>query len=234
MSEFAPRPETGRVFANSRRVYLGDVGSDGVARPDALARMLQDVAGDDWDDAAGPDEDVWVVRRTSVALTSDGRWPRLGESVELATWCAGSGAAWAERRTDVSVDAQLLVRARAIWVPVDRTTGLPRRLRDSFFAIYGEAARRRVSSRVELSEPPSHALRRPWALRRADLDVVGHVNNAAVWEALSEVAPSGVRAASVVHHASLESDDAVTLATAPGRLWLLVDGAVRVAGDFEV
>jgi len=73
---------------------------------------------------------------------------------------------------------------------------------------------------------------RPWQLRRADFDVVGHVNNAAVWETLSELAPE-VHSASVYHLGALEESDDVTLASAPGRFWLVVDGAVRVAGEFD-
>ncbi len=230
MSDFAPAPRTGRRFAHSRLVRLGDVGVDAHARPDALARYLQDVAGDDWDDAVGPDEDTWVVRRTSVRLLEGGHWPRLGELVTLSTWCAGTGAAWAERRSDVSVDGAVVLEATALWVPID-ASGRPRRIRRNFYEIYGEEAARKVPGRVA-SAPLAPTLSRSWPLRSADLDVVGHVNNAVVWEAFSEMT-SHVRAATVVHLGPLEEGDDVTLASAPGRFWLVVDGAVRVAGEFD-
>ena len=230
MSAFTPAPSSGRRFAHSRRVRLGDVGVDAHVRLDALARYLQDVAGDDWDDAVGPDEDTWVVRRTRLRLVNDARWPRLGEVVTLSTWCAGTGAAWAERRSDVAVDGVVVVEASALWVPVD-ASGRPRRIRRNFFDIYGEEATRKVPGRVT-SAPLAPTSSRPWPLRRADLDVVGHVNNAVVWEALAD-ATSHVRSATVVHLGSLEAGDDVTLASAPGRFWLVVDGVVRVAGEFD-
>jgi acyl-CoA thioesterase FadM len=74
---------------------------------------------------------------------------------------------------------------------------------------------------------------RPWPLRAADLDIVGHVNNAALWQALSEVVHSPVRFVSVTHHQSIERDDAVVLASAPGSVWLVVDGVTKVSATYE-
>ena len=232
MTDFAPVPQSGRRFAHSRRVYLGDVGPEGALRPDALARYLQDVAGDDWDDAVGADEDTWVVRRTSVRVAEGGRWPTLGESVTVSTWCGGTGAAWAERRSDVAIDGRVLLDATALWVPIG-PDGRPRRVRRDFIEIYGESAARKVPGRVGFADLDVTAPTRPWPIRRSDLDVLGHVNNAAVWEALSEVAGSSLRAATVVHQGSLEAGEDVRLAAAAGRIWLVVDGAVRVAGEFD-
>ncbi|HSN02996.1 MAG TPA: acyl-ACP thioesterase domain-containing protein [Acidimicrobiales bacterium] len=232
MIDFVPVPQSGRRFSHSRRVHLGDVGPEGSLRPDALARYLQDVAGDDWDDAVGADEDTWVVRRTSVRVAEGGRWPTLGEHVTVSTWCGGTGAAWAERRSDVTVEGRTLIDATALWVPVG-PDGRPRRVRRDFIEIYGESAARKVSGRVDSADLDAAAPKRPWPIRRSDLDIVGHVNNAAVWEAVSEVAGPAPRAATVVHLGSLEAGDDVRLAVAARRMWLVVDGAVRVAGEFD-
>lgn len=229
MIDFVPAGP-GRRFAHSRRVRLGDVSVGATLRPDAFARYLQDVAGDDWDDAVGPDEDTWVVRRTSVRLIEGASWPRLGDVVTVSTWCAGTGAAWAERRSDLALGDVVVAQASALWVPID-AEGRPRRIRRNFFEIYGEGALRKVPGRVSAPTLAASATR-PWQLRRADFDVVGHVNNAAVWETLSELAPE-VHSASVYHLGALEESDDVTLASAPGRFWLVVDGAVRVAGEFD-
>jgi acyl-ACP thioesterase len=77
------------------------------------------------------------------------------------------------------------------------------------------------------------ATMRPWPLRRADLDVVGHVNNAAVWQAVSELVTSPVSTVTVVHHGPVESGHDVTLASVPGSLWLLVDGVIQVSAEFS-
>ena len=234
MIEFVPLAAPGRHFTNSRRVRLSDANVDGVLRPDGVARYLQDVAGDDADDTVVISEDVWVVRRTAMRVAPGGAWPRLGEVVTLTTWCAGTGAAWAERRTDLRVGERLMMESAALWVPVD-PTGRPLRLRTSFFDVYGEAAAgRHVSGRVTVTSPPVSSPRRPWCVRRSDLDVIGHVNNAAVWCALSEVASESVRYASLVHHGPIGAHESVTMVHEPGRVWLLVDGEVRVAGEYRV
>ena len=200
-------------------------------RVDGLARYLQDVATDDWDDAAVAGDEVWVVRRCSVRAL--GEWPRLGEEVTLATWCGGTGAAWAERRTDLGVAGEVTLMATSLWVPVG-PDGRPRRMPAGFAAVYGEAAGgRRVPGRVTASSPGPGARRRPFALRASDVDVVGHVNNAVAWHAVAEVAPARVTGAEVTYHSPIEAGEEVTLADEGGRLWLLVGGAVRVSGRVE-
>lgn len=232
MPEFLPLPAVGRRFVGGQRVRLGDTDTQGRLRPDAAARYLHDVAGDDWDDTGIDADDLWVVRRTALALAAGGRWPTLGEAVTATTWCSGIGAAWAERRTDLAVGDTVVVQAVALWVPLDGT-GRPRRISPAFCSAYGEACGgRKVSGRVSPAEVPDDAVRRPWPLRRVDLDVAGHVNNAASWTALVEVADGPVAEAVLIHHGPLEWGDQVTLATAPGRLWLLHGDAVRVSGGW--
>jgi acyl-ACP thioesterase len=74
--------------------------------------------------------------------------------------------------------------------------------------------------------------RRPWPTRRADLDIIGHVNNAAVWAAVTEVVDGPVAFAALTHHGPVESDRDVTLVTEPGRMCLMTDGQVRVSAEF--
>jgi acyl-ACP thioesterase len=74
-------------------------------------------------------------------------------------------------------------------VYVDLSTFLPKRLGSGFVGLYGEAAGgRTVGSKLELPGPRDDAAeQRPWPLRRTDLDVLAHVNNAAYWCALEEL-----------------------------------------------
>jgi len=64
--------------------------------------------------------------------------------------------------------------------------------------------------------------------------VVGHVNNAAVWQAVSEVVDVPVAEVEVIHHGPVESGHEVRLVHAPGAMWLLVNDQVRVAAQFSV
>ncbi len=231
--EFVPLSDQGRRYQESFVVRLGDADNAGLLRLDAAARLLQDIATDDWVDTGVVSDDTWVVRRTAIRYLRSMRWPRYLDAVTLTTWCGGTGAAWAERRTNIVVGDALVLEAAALWVPIDRT-GHPVRMRPNFFEIYGESAReRKVSGRVSVPVIAEDAESRPWPLRRADLDIVGHVNNAAVWQAVSEVIPTPVASVSVIHHASIEAGDDVTFLCAPGELWLCVEGVVKVSAQYE-
>jgi acyl-ACP thioesterase len=230
---FLAPPRTGRRFTGGQRVRLGDTDPQGRLRPDAAARYLHDVAGDDWDDTGIASDDLWVVRRTALRVAPAGRWPVLGEDVAATTWCSGIGAAWAERRTDLSVDGRVRVEAEAMWVPLD-ASGRPRRISRAFRDAYGgSAGGRKVSGRVGAAAVPEDAAVRPWPVRRVDLDVAGHVNNASAWAALVDVAGGPVSSAVLTHHGPLEWGDEVTLAAVEGRLWLLVGDTVRVSGAYR-
>jgi acyl-ACP thioesterase len=231
--EFVPLSEHGRRFSVDYTVRLGDVGTNGVLRLDGVARFLQDVATDDWDDAGVETNDTWVVRRTALRLVAGGRWPFYREQMKVTTWCGGVGAAWAERRTNFEVDGECLLEAAALWVPID-PSGHPVRIRPSFFEVYGDAVRgRKVSGRLPVPVVAPEAIVRPWPLRRADLDVVGHVNNAAIWQAVTEVVLEPVSWVTVTHHGPIEDGHDVTLANTDHALWLLVDGVIQVAAEFS-
>jgi acyl-ACP thioesterase len=227
---------TPRRFAAERTVRLGDVTPSGRLRLDAVARYLQDVATDDATDAAVDGAGTaWVVRRTGIDVAEPARYL---EGLRLTTWCTGAGSRWAERTTSIEGDRGARLTATAIWVHVDLTTGRPARLPESFHRIYGEsAAGRQASHRLTHPAPPAGGGRRPWPLRRSDLDVLGHVNNAAYWEPVEDelarrpdVRRRGVRA-ELEYRGGIDAEDAVEVLTADGgdglRLWLVVGDRVE-------
>ncbi len=187
-SAFTDRPTAGRVVTRTRSVRLGDVDARARLRLDAVARYLQDIATDDANDAAPDDAFGWVVRRTMIEVR---RAAGLDEQLELSTFCAGTGRSWAERRTSIIGERGASIEAVSLWIRIDPTSGRPTGLGDDFMAAYGEAAAgRRVSSRLQLADPTGSAPRRPWALRRVDIDPLGHVNNAAQWAIVEENLPA--------------------------------------------
>lgn len=179
-----PPPATGRVFRWSSRVEIGDAAPDARMRFDALARVLQDAAFADVCDAGVAEEGSWVMRRCRIVAE---RFPSFDEELAVRTWCTGMGAAWAERRTRLEGERGGCVEAIALWVHLDFATGKPLRLSPRVLAVYGDpAASRRVPSRLRHPRPPEGLTGQPWFFRATDLDVAGHVNNAAYWEVLEE------------------------------------------------
>jgi acyl-ACP thioesterase len=210
--EFVPLPAVGRRVTVRRQVRLRDVTASGRLRLDALAGYLQDVAGDDVDDAGLVG--AWVLRRLALAI---GDLPTFRDEVALTTFCSGYGSRWAERRTIVTVAEQAAVETVALWVYVD-DGGRSVPLRDWFFDRYREAAgNRRVTSRLRLpAHPPADSARRAWPLRVTDVDVLAHVNNAASWAAvedeLARRCPGRVPVrAEMEYRAPVDLDDPVTL-----------------------
>jgi acyl-ACP thioesterase len=212
--------------------------------------MLQDVSSDDTADAAYAPDAVWVIRRLVIEPAGT-RTPRLRDDVTLLTWCSGTGPRWAERRTDVALDGtgdagnEVVVRAAALWVLVDFESGRPIPLGEDFDAVYGDAAGgRRVGQRLRHGPPPAGVRRTPWPLRVTDVDVLGHVNNAAYWAPVEEML-AGLASrrrptrAEIEFRGGLDPTDTVEVVTETDalsngeptavRLWLTVGTDVRAS-----
>lgn len=190
-TELLPRPDSGRVFSSVAKVRLGDVDPNGLMRLDAIARSLQDIATDDASDAELDRRFGWLVRRTLIDVSES---PRLGESIDVTTWCTGIGRAWAERRSQIVGERGALVDAVSLWVQIDVETGRPARIADDFRNAYGIAADgRSVSGRLSLDDPTEPGGPLSWRPRATDFDPFGHVNNAATWAFVEEHAALGDR-----------------------------------------
>ncbi|MGB3737700.1 MAG: acyl-ACP thioesterase domain-containing protein [Ilumatobacter sp.] len=239
-TELLPRPDTGRVFTLPMKVRLGDVDRNGRLRLDATARFLQDVATDDANDAELDRRYGWLVRRTMIATSTSAG---IGESIEVSTWCAAIGRAWAERRSQIVGARGALIDAVSLWVQIDLATGRPARVADDFLTVYGEAANgRSVSGRLSLSGPEvgvSGPMATPWSVRRTDLDPFGHVNNAATWSLVEEAARldlgDRIGVAELEYPQSIEPDVPISVATSAAdgatSLWVTrSDGTVLAAG----
>lgn len=232
-----PLGPTGRRFVVRRAVGLGDVDPSSRLRVDGLARLLQDIATADAREA-GIDPG-WVVRRTAIEAR---RWPVLGEALVLTTFCSGLGSRWAERRTDITGDRGAQLRAAAVWVHVD-DAGRPARLDAGFLSVYAEAAAgRTVRAKLRHGQPPPQAHARPWVLRHSDLDVLGHVNNAATWEAVVDelgrrMPGRTVSVAEMEYPGPLEIADDVVLRSVVGdaglQVWLTVGDGVRASATLR-
>jgi acyl-ACP thioesterase len=235
--ELVALPAGGRVFRHPAVAGLGDTAPSGRVRLDAIARWLQDAALGDVVDSGLDGGGVWVLRRLRLVVA---RFPRFGEEIEVATFCSGTGALVAERRSTVSVGGAPAVEAVALWVHLDPDGTHPRPLPTGFETVYGVAAAgRRVRARLRHpAEPPDGAAERPWRFRAADLDIAGHVNNAVYWQVVEEeligAEPVGEADVELEHRAPADAGAAAVLADGAMR-WIAADDAivatVRLGGD---
>ena len=93
-------------------------------------RWVQDVAKAHWFSAA-PKEDqeglVWMVVRHEIDYNS----PAVpNDEIILRTWIGASAGLRFDRHTEVlrASDRKLLAKARTVWVPIDATSGRPKRV----------------------------------------------------------------------------------------------------------
>jgi acyl-ACP thioesterase len=233
VEDLVERPSVGRVFETEVRVRFGDCEPGGRLRLDALARILQDAGNDDFEEAGLDPSSPWVARRSTVHAPV---WPTLGDHLQLATWCAGLGSRWAERRSSISTADGARVDIATLWVHVDGS-GRPQRLPDWFLSTYGEAALgRTVSTRLHVGPPPGGTAGYGWQVRAADLDVLGHVNNAVLWAPVEEelarrsLSPTSVELEFV---SPVLAGDQVQVVSSPASghhfsMWQTVGGEVRV------
>jgi acyl-ACP thioesterase len=221
LDALAPFPTTGRVHEQAFRVGPGATTTAGRARLDAVAEWLQQAAYEDVVAAGLEGESVWVLRRTQIRAV---RFPVFGERIALRTACSGLGTLVTERRTSIAGDRGARVEAAALWVPLDPETLRPRRTA-AMEEVYGPSAGdRRVKARLRHPGPPATASARPWTFVAADLDVAGHVNNAASWRVLEdELAAHAADAPLEVdleHHAPVFTGPASVLADG-GTRWIV-------------
>lgn len=182
MEPFVPVPAQGRVFAARRRIRLADMDERGRLRLDGVARFLQDVAIDDVEETGwGAPEHLWFVRSIRVDVLA----PFLADrEVDLTTWCSGMAAIAAGRRWSLRGDGGGRIEVDSVWIHLG-PDAVPARIEG--FGAYEEATGgRRVSTKLELPDPPADAARTPWPLRATDVDVHGHLNNAVYWQAVEE------------------------------------------------
>jgi len=214
-------PKHGRSFSERRLVGPGETTVDGRARLDAIVNWLQAVAYADVIDAGLQDLVVWVVRRVKLRVE---RFPRLGEFIEVTTACSALASRWAERRTSLPG-----VEAVALWVAIDPVTLRPARI-DRLADVYGESAGdKRVRTGLTHPLPPAHAAGQPWPVRRADLDVAAHVNNAVYWQVLEEEPLQAPLTVEIEHRVPLGVESATLLADGEYRWLVKADGTVSAS-----
>jgi acyl-ACP thioesterase len=182
VEELGRAPTRGRTFTSRRRVRLSDMDRRGRVRLDAIARYLQDAAIEDVEETGwGLPDHLWFIRHIRLDVTV----PFLEDrDVDLVTWSSGRGTVAAGRRWSVTGDRGGRIEVESVWIhlgPDER----PARLDD--FGVYAESAGDRlVTTKLELPDPPPDAPRVSWPLRVTDIDLHGHLNNAAYWHAVEE------------------------------------------------
>ena len=170
------------------RVRFDECGADGAARVSAHLRWAQDVA---WrhSELAGFDR-AWYAARGMTWLVRCLRLDVLapatsGQALRVSTEVIGWRRVWARRRSEIRADGPLLATAHTDWVLLG-ANGQPVRVPAEILAVFAGALPTFEPERVPPAQAPSHADRRTLAVRRQELDPMGHVNHAVYLDWLEE------------------------------------------------
>jgi acyl-CoA thioester hydrolase len=178
----------GHAYIARVRVRHDDLDAFGRAYPSAYLRHLAQVAIDAstdagfdaaWYAAAGA---RWLVRRTTFSVT---RPSRADDELRVRTWVEDFRRVRSRRRYEVHVGKTAALTAVTDWVFVDAVTGRPRRVPGEMEARFGmavDAGAPRTPYRAPA--PPAEPARSTYRVRWAELDSLGHMNNAAYLDLL--------------------------------------------------
>lgn len=135
-SEVAP-------FELTRRVEAADLDELAHVNNVVYLRWVQDIAAAHWRaiaPATAQDEVAWVARRHEIDYLSAAV---EGDQLIIRTWVGEARGLTFERFTEIRrmPGHEVVVRARTLWVPVDRASGRPRRVSTDVRALFSTAQR---------------------------------------------------------------------------------------------
>jgi acyl-ACP thioesterase len=138
---------------------------------------------------------------------------------------------WAERRTSIEGESGARVETAGLWVYLDPSSGRPRPIDPVQISAWEPSTGgRTIKARLRHDDPPEDATRRTWTFVAADLDIVGHVNNAAYWRVLEEAVPDPPAPviAEIEYRAPADAGQ-VELLEAGGGWWIAGPGGVHAS-----
>jgi acyl-ACP thioesterase len=185
-----PVPGIDNGFLAGYRVRFDEAGPDGRVRTSALLRYAQDVAWRHSEDL-GFDRRWytqrgrwWVVRAVELEVLAP---IPMGRTLRLSTAVIGHRRIWARRLAESRLaDGTLAASITTDWVILDDHGRLVR-IPDDFGLSFSNPALAGDIIRVEVPVPPADGLRLELRVRPADLDPMGHVNNAVYVDWIEEV-----------------------------------------------
>lgn len=162
-----------------------------VVTPAAILRYLQDIAVIDAEQAELMGTGNWVARRTIMECKTP---IEARAKIEIETYPLGFTKVTAQRgyflRLAGQSQSEPLVKARTLWVYLD-TRGRPARITPEMLAVWLPPGSPTPTQLTE-AEWPSFPDRQPYQEKApvlfSDLDVMGHMNNAAYVELLDDTA----------------------------------------------
>jgi acyl-ACP thioesterase len=216
-----PDAEVPDVWTEPFRVRAVEVGPDERASVLTVADFFQEAAGEHaraagveaftLDGGAG----TWVLHRLRLRVE---RLPAVRQAVVVETWPSAYDGLRASRDFVLhAADGSALARGTSVWLVMHAARRRPVRLPPAVLR-FGPAGRARaLTFGPEPAAPSSVEAERTFAVRRSDLDRVGHANNVRFVEWALEALDTddGLREVDVLYRAEAVWGDAVVSRAGP-------------------
>ncbi|KPP97022.1 MAG: Acyl-ACP thioesterase [Bacteroidetes bacterium HLUCCA01] len=189
------------VWTESFTVKAFEIDTDGHILLSALANYMQDAAGNHAARLGFSMESMvannqgWVLNRFTIRMT---RYPKSGETIRIETWPSGADRLFGWRDFDLyDADGNHILAARTGWIILDIARRRPIPTPEAVQRV-GAANKRfanvEVAKRLPKieTEPDTEV---PFRVRRADLDIMRHVNNVRYMEWVLEAMGGGLEPA---------------------------------------
>lgn len=229
-------PDSARYRDAARTVRFDECGPDGRMRAASVLRHAQDLAwqhserleyGRAWYEERGVG---WVVRAVDL-LVSD--LPASNEPLVGTTALVGFRHVMARRHTRLfGADGRVVADALVDWVMVDgsgRPTRFPREFEPFVASVAATFAPIKVAS-VVASSSSSSSSTYDVAVRHADVDPLGHVNNAAWLEIVDEAVARAAPAHLAARRRRIQLEYLAVARGGSARVALTPAGAAQVIG----
>ena len=211
------------VWTEPFSVRAYEVGPDETASVLRVCDLLQEAAGEharasdrEGFPLAGGGWSTWVLSRLRLQVR---RRPRMRERVEVTTWPAALDGLRATRDFRVTAGGETLAVATSLWFLIDVGRRRPVRLPAAMdgFAAPGEPRALTFDGAPEPLAPDAVEHDAAFAVRRSDLDRVGHANNVRFVEWALEALPddAGLAGVDVLYRSEAVYGDTVRSEAGP-------------------
>ena len=234
----AELPGSGYVYRTAWRLATSDIDEHMRLRLDGAARYIQEVGAEHLADADLADiHPHWVVLRTVIDVIQPIELPN---EITFHRWCSGISTRWCNMRVRLDGSDGGRIDTEGFWLCVNKDTLTPSRLSDDCFARFASTTdNHRLKWDPWLKGQAPDGLRTPFPLRRTDIDLFQHVNNANYWHGVHEILHHAPDIAAAPYRAVLEYRSPIKIGEAVTihselhgdgiRMHFVVDDEVRAA-----
>ena len=162
---------------------LSDINNEKRVKNKALLTILENIAGLHADSVKNGLYDIidtgftWVLLEWKMIVRDR---PKYGEKLEVHTWARNSTKFYCYRDFEIYANGVKKVIASSKWMVVDIKALRPMRITDELIAKYNAEPDKNVLGIEEfekMKERPSYDGEIDFAVRKADIDINGHVHN---------------------------------------------------------